>query len=90
MKDLIKSILNLLHLDITKNLKYDRLTKLVIKRALNLNSNAIDIGCHKGEILVEILKNAPNGQHFAFEPIPLFYQNLQKNSKKKQPFILMP
>ena len=77
IKDTIRKSLNALHLDLTKNLKYDRLTKAVIAKALNADSNAIDVGCHKGEILDLILKYAPEGKHFAFEPIPDFYHALK-------------
>ncbi|MEO8086054.1 MAG: FkbM family methyltransferase [Bacteroidota bacterium] len=77
IKDTIRKSLNALHLDLTKNLKYDRLTKDVIAKSLNENSNAIDVGCHKGEILDLILKHAPAGKHFAFEPIPDFYNALK-------------
>lgn len=37
----------------------------------------MDVGCHKGEILDLILKYAPNGRHYAFEPIPYLFQHLQ-------------
>lgn len=81
MKELIKNTLrkslNALHLDLTQNLKYDRLTKGVISKALRENSNTIDVGCHKGEILDLILRYAPSGKHFAFEPIPAFYETLK-------------
>ena len=77
IKDTIRKSLNALHLDLTRNLKYDRLTKDVIAKALEKNSNAIDVGCHKGEILDLILKHAPAGKHFAFEPIPDFYEALK-------------
>ena len=77
IKDTIRKGLNALHLDLTKNLKYDRLTKEVIARSLKNNSNAIDVGCHKGEILDLILKHAPNGKHFAFEPIPDLFNALK-------------
>jgi FkbM family methyltransferase len=77
IKDTIRKSLNALHLDLTRNLKYDRLTKTVIAKALKKNSNAIDVGCHKGEILDLILKSAPDGKHFAFEPIPDFYDALK-------------
>jgi FkbM family methyltransferase len=77
IKDTIRKGLNALHLDLTSNLKYDRLTKEVIAKALDKNSNAIDVGCHKGEILDLILKYAPSGKHFAFEPIPDFYEALK-------------
>lgn len=75
-KDLIRSVLMFLHLDLTKNLEYDRLTKKIMKKTIKPSSNCIDVGCHKGEILDIILKSAPNGKHFAFEPIPELYENL--------------
>lgn len=64
-------------LDLSKNLKYDRLTRIILKTSLKTDSNCIDVGCHKGEILHFILKYAPQGRHFAFEPIPTFYNRLQ-------------
>ena len=78
-KDLIRSTLNFLKLDLTKNLEYDRLTKKIMRRFLKNDSNCIDIGCHKGEILELILKYAPDGEHYAFEPIPLLFSKI--NSK---------
>jgi FkbM family methyltransferase len=83
MKDLIRKILTFLHLDLTKNLEYDRLTKVILKKHLNKNSNCIDIGCHKGEILELMLSYAPQGTHFAFEPLPHLYQNLKTNFGEK-------
>lgn len=69
-KALLKSILIFFHLDITKNIEYDRLTKLILKKTLNKDSNCIDIGCHKGEILDLMMKASPAGKHFGFEPLP--------------------
>jgi FkbM family methyltransferase len=70
VKTTVKNLLLLLQLPVTKNLKYDILTKSIMRKALLSDSSAIDIGCHKGEILDDILKLSPNGKHFAFEPIP--------------------
>jgi len=63
--------------------KYDFETIDVIKKVLNKNSNAIDIGAHKGEILKAILKQAPGGKHTGFEPIPYLFQQLQKKYGSK-------
>jgi FkbM family methyltransferase len=83
LKEIVRSILIFLHLDLTKNLEYDRLTNLIMKRVIRRDANCIDIGCHKGEILQAILKYAPDGRHFAFEPIPyLFLQLGQKFAGK--------
>ena len=77
LKNTIRATLIFLHLDLTKNLEYDRLTKKILKQVLKQNSNCVDVGCHKGEILDEIIALAPNGKHFAFEPLPHLYQTLK-------------
>lgn len=59
------------------NGRYDLETIEVMKR-LGVSANCIDIGAHKGDILRDILKYAPQGRHFAFEPIPDLAENLQK------------
>jgi FkbM family methyltransferase len=78
VKKVAKVILTKLHLDLTNNIKYDRLTEMIMKIIIQKDSNCIDIGCHTGEILDNILKLAPEGQHFAFEPIPNLFASLQK------------
>lgn len=90
IKDLIRNILIFLRIDLTQNLKYDRLTKQVIKTAVKTHHTCIDVGCHKGEILDLFVNAAPSVPHFGFEPIPSFYQNLKKTYLKQQilPFAL--
>ncbi|MDB4872879.1 MAG: noeI, partial [Gemmatimonadales bacterium] len=56
----------------------DRLTFGWMRRLLEPTSNCIDIGCHKGLYLAEMLALAPAGRHFAFEPIPYLYETLQQ------------
>jgi len=77
IKEILRTTLNTLHLDITQNLKYDRLTKLIIKRVLSPDSICIDVGAHKGAILKLFLKSAPKGRHIAFGPIPFLYEALK-------------
>ena len=83
LKTLIKKLLIFLHLDLTKNLKYDRLTEEIIRKFIRKNYNCIDIGCHNGEILNQLIKQAPDGKQYAFEPIPHLYQNLIVQFKNK-------
>ena len=78
IKDKLRRLLNFLHLDLTKNLEYDRLTKMVLNVVVKKDSNTIDVGCHKGEILSILLNLAPEGKHFAFEPLPDYFRELQK------------
>ena len=56
--------------DLVKNEIYDRQAAEVIQRVLAPSSNCIDIGCHQGQFLRAFLEHAPQGHHFAFEPIP--------------------
>ncbi len=83
IKSLLRAVFNFIHLDLTKNLEYDRLTKLIMRRVITNNSNCIDVGCHKGEILESILKYSLAGKHYAFEPIPYLHNHLEKKYKNK-------
>jgi FkbM family methyltransferase len=64
---------------VDKNHQYDLQTFEVMKRVLQKDSNCVDVGCHQGSILKEMLRFAPNGTHFAFEPLPEMYQGLQES-----------
>jgi FkbM family methyltransferase len=77
LKQFIKKILIALRIDLTKNIHYDRLTLRILDAVLKEDSNCIDIGCHKGEILDEILKRSPKGIHYGFEPIPVLFNDLK-------------
>lgn len=83
VKSYIRAALNWLHLDLTKNLKYDRLTTEIMHRVLKPDSNCIDVGCHKGEVLDTMINLAPLGKHYAFEPLPAFYTMLNSRYGNK-------
>ncbi len=78
IKKSLRKVLIGLKFDVTKNLEYDRLSEKIFRSVLKPASNAVDVGCHKGEILDLFLKYAPEGRHFAFEPLPSFFQSLLK------------
>ena len=78
IKDFSRRILVALHLDLTKNLHYDRLTERIMALHLRRDSNCVDVGCHKGEILERMLHYSPEGRHYAFEPLPGMYRSLQE------------
>ncbi len=80
---MLKKWLKKLPIPITKNHRYDIQAKKVLKKVLQPNSNCIDVGCHEGEFLDLFLKYAPKGTHFAFEPLPDYYENLVKNYGQK-------
>ncbi len=78
IKEWIKKIIKELPFSFTMNQKYDVQTREVIKRVCLTDSNCIAIGCHKGEVLDIILKQSPKGSHFAFEPIPVLFDQLNE------------
>lgn len=63
------------HVQLT-GLWYDSQTVAVMQRHLNADSNCVDVGCHQGDLLKEMLRLCPHGTHFAFEPIPELYKQL--------------
>lgn len=72
----IKEFVKKSPIPLTKNHGYDiRTTKII--NSLHQESNCIDIGCHKGEILDLMISAAPKGHHFGIEPIPNLYEKLK-------------
>jgi FkbM family methyltransferase len=56
---------------------YDAQTLTLLRRALKADSNCIDVGAYRGDILAEMLRLSPQGEVFAFEPIEENYRFLQ-------------
>lgn len=61
-----------------QSLRYDRDTIRIMTRILQPDSNCADIGAHRGSILEEIVRLAPRGRHFAFEPLPELAARLRR------------
>ena len=83
IKNYIKKLIKKIPVGLSKNHQYDIDTRKIIQKTLLNDSNAIDIGCHEGEILDYFLKYAPCGQHYAFEPLPHLYKNLKSKYTKR-------
>lgn len=62
-----------------KNALYDLQTAAVMARVLTKTSNCVDVGAADGTILTEMLRFAPDGHHYAFEPIPEKAERLRAN-----------
>lgn len=82
MKEKLKKIIRKLPFDFNRSQKYDKMTMKIMKIVLEPDSTFVDIGCHKGEFLQEALRFAPEGKHYAFEPIPELNLQLQKRLGK--------
>lgn len=78
-----KSFLKKFPVPLSRNHRYDLLTKKIIRQCCHQNSNCIDVGAHRGEMLDWFLKFAPGGIHYAFEPIPFLSELLKKKYQSK-------
>jgi FkbM family methyltransferase len=76
-KEALRKICWTLHLDVTQNMRYDRATYAFLSQRLKSNSNTVDVGCHKGEVLEWMIQFAPQGFHEGFEPIPSMAKQLK-------------
>ena len=56
----------------------DMVSEFVMRDVLKADSNCVDIGCHLGDVLESMLRFAPNGVCFAFEPLPKLFEHLQR------------
>jgi len=83
MKEFIKNLIKLSPIPLTKNHKYDLLTKKIFRKVLTEKSNCIDVGCHKGEIMDILLQMAPSGSHHGIEAIPAMAVALEKKYNPK-------
>ena len=77
MRETLKALIKKLPIAFTQNQRYDRQTLEIIREVCHATANAVDVGCHKGEIMDIILENAPNGQHFGFEPLPDLFEGIK-------------
>jgi FkbM family methyltransferase len=49
----------------------------LLRSCLQDDSSCVDVGAHKGSFLVEFIRLAPRGTHYAFEPLPALADELR-------------
>jgi len=64
--------------DQAQNERYNSQAFSVMARVLGADSSAVDVGCHRGSYLAEMLRLAPRGTHYAFEPLPDLFAALEE------------
>ena len=69
-----------------KSAQYDTMTKKIIHQICSDNSNCVDIGAYRGDILRIFSEHCPHGQLFAFEPVPDNFQFLRCRYPKAHMF----
>ncbi|HAD08781.1 MAG TPA: FkbM family methyltransferase [Porticoccaceae bacterium] len=61
-----------------KNQLYDSFTFMIMDRALKPGRINVDVGCHEGAVLDEMIARQPDGEFYAFEPLPHLFEHLQR------------
>lgn len=61
---------------VTKSRRYDRQTVEIAQRVLRSDSNIVDVGANRGEVLGALIAIAPQGSHVAVEPLPRYAKGL--------------
>jgi FkbM family methyltransferase len=56
--------------------EYDDQTIAIMERVLRPDSCCVDVGCHAGVMLDEMLRLSPQGKHWGFEPLPQMFASL--------------
>lgn len=52
--------------------------RMLIAFSLREDANCIDVGAHSGELLREMVRCCPRGNHIAYEPLPEFAERLRQ------------
>ncbi|MGH7578883.1 MAG: FkbM family methyltransferase [Gemmatimonadales bacterium] len=53
-----------------RSLRYHRQTCHIMARVLDRASNCVAVGAGRGSLLAEVMRLAPEGRHFGYEPLP--------------------
>jgi FkbM family methyltransferase len=65
--------------EIRMDRRYNVYTRQILERSLRADSNVVDVGCNRGDILRQMRSLAPDGDAFAFEPLPAFAADLRRD-----------
>lgn len=78
IKSIAKKLRAISPIALGMNEQYDRHTKKIIFQSGKPGEAFIDIGANEGKILNWMVQATPDARHYAFEPIPVLFESLQK------------
>jgi FkbM family methyltransferase len=61
-----------------RNAEYDEMTGELIRRTLARDAVTVDAGANQGLITQQLVRAAPKGRHYAFEPLPHLAARLRR------------
>ncbi len=65
-----------------KEARYHKEMQEIMARVLKEDSNCIDVGAYRGDVLRQMIRFAPSGRIFGFEPVPQNYLYLTRRCGK--------
>ena len=66
------------HPELRELYRESKRAKALLERTITPGMNCIDIGCHIGSVLHEIIRLSPGGRHIAVEPLPYKVERLRR------------
>jgi FkbM family methyltransferase len=66
------------HPELRELYRESKRAKTLLERTITPGMNCIDIGCHIGSVLHEIIRLSPGGRHIAVEPLPYKVERLRR------------
>jgi FkbM family methyltransferase len=72
----LRKIRRNVHPTARRNQRDDAHLSLLLAYVLSEDSSCIDIGAHTGDVLRQIVRLAPKGEHVAYEPLPHLHELL--------------
>jgi FkbM family methyltransferase len=74
----MRSVLERTHPAYRRDARDNEHLRLLLAFSLDVDSCCVDIGANHGEVLAQIAHLAPEGHHFAFEPLPALAEDVAR------------
>jgi FkbM family methyltransferase len=73
----VKQLRALTNRGLRRDLRDHAALRLLVAATVRRDAHTIDVGSHRGDVLGELVRVAPEGRHLAYEPIPALAGDLQ-------------
>jgi FkbM family methyltransferase len=76
--DQLKHLRALTNPGLRRDLRDHTTFRAIIAAVVPRDGHTIDVGAHKGDVIAELVRVAPDGRHIAYEPLPEFARGLRE------------
>jgi FkbM family methyltransferase len=74
----VKQMRALTNKGLRRDLRDHAALRLLVATTVARDADTVDVGAHRGDVLEELVRVAPDGRHVAFEPLPHLADELRK------------